>query len=167
MKRLAVAILLLAVFGTQALALDAEWIQAHSDLMFFQNAENMSDQQTKYNMYEINNMWGTEHPSGQQIVLGKTITWLGKEQVKRWFPRLATPIEVGLFCANLYYQLHDMSHELDNDPGHFCGGSVTFNTLIRKPTTCTIHWQELGVQSEKDIARILDPRSGMYATLCK
>ena len=167
MKRLAVALLLLAVFGTPVFALDMEWIEAHGTYLHFMNAQQMSEQQNDFDMYEINDwLWG-EHPSDSGIMAGKIGLWWAKNKAKKLFPKLADITEVCFFCFSAYWPLHDMSHELDNQPGQFCGGKVTFNTLIRKPTTSTINWQELEVQGEKDIARILDPRSGMYASTGK
>ena len=164
MKRLTVALLLLAV----AIPCNAsEWINSHALYMYFANAEDMVAQQQDFNMYEINSsIWG-EHPSASTIMIGKTIGYLGYEKVKTWLPGHSGIIEAGFFVANLYWALHDMSHEFDNQPGRFCGGSVTFNTLIHKEPTCTIHWEELEVQREKDIARILDPMRDMYASTGK
>ena len=164
MKRLMVALLLLAVFGTPVYALDMEWIEAHATYLHFMNAQQMSEQQNDFQMYEINSwLWG-EHPSNSGIVAGKAGLWWLKNKAKKLFPSLADVIEVSFFGFSAYWPFHDMSHELDNEPGRFCGGKVTFNTLIRKPTKSTIHWEELEVQREKDIANLLDPRTDMYAS---
>ena len=66
MKRLSVVLLLLMVVSP-CYALDVTWIQAHSDLWHFENAEWMCEQQQDFDMYELNSfMWG-EHPSAERI----------------------------------------------------------------------------------------------------